>query len=132
VSLTPLWLDFLSANVSICNGSLQWAGASITVKDPWDVGHCYFLLHRFEPANQIYLVRKMGNGSIANVGSYQVTVKLGRLWEYRNAIGWVIILCDSSNFHPTQPDAYPHFYSKDPTPGAVKRANQLSQPLEHL
>jgi hypothetical protein len=129
VSLTPLWLDFLSANVSIRNGSLSVAGASITVKDP---------LGRWPPATFSYIgsnlptkfiwLGKMGNGSIANVGSYQVTVKA---WDdFGNtgtAIGWVIIplpIVATSTPTPTLMPT-PTSIQRTPTPGGSKTSEPV-------
>ena len=61
VSLTPLWLDFGSAKVTIKSGSLPVAGASITVKDPqgrWP--DAVFSYGGSNSANQILLVGPHG------------------------------------------------------------------------
>jgi hypothetical protein len=104
VSITPIWIDFGSASVSINPGSLPIAGASITVKDPkgrWpDAVFSYF--GSALPTKFVWLGR-MGNGSIATIGRYQVTVKA---WDTfgntGSASGWVLI-----PLPPPQPTATP-------------------------
>jgi hypothetical protein len=93
VSITPLWLDLGSASVSIQKGSLLVAGASITVKDP--LGHWPAAVFSYTGADlptKFSWLGRMGDGSIATIGRYQVTVKA---WDAfgntGSASGWVII-----------------------------------------
>jgi hypothetical protein len=93
VSLTPLWLDLGSASVSIRKGSLPVESASITVQDPlgrWPAA-VFNYAGSVLPTKFVWLGR-MGNGSIATIGKYKVTLKA---WDaFGNtgtASGWVII-----------------------------------------
>jgi hypothetical protein len=93
VSLTPLWLDFGSAKVTIKSGSLPVAGASITVKDPqgrWP--DAVFSYGGSNLPTKFSWLGRMGDGSIAYVGKYNVSAKA---WDSfgntGNAYGWVII-----------------------------------------
>ena len=93
VSLTPLWLDLGSASVSIHPGSLPVAGASLTVQDP--LGRWPSAVFSYTGTNlptKFVWLGRMGNGSIATIGKYRVTLKA---WDaFGNtgtASGWVII-----------------------------------------
>ncbi len=93
VSLTSFWVDLGSASVSIRKGSLPVAGASITVQDPlgrWPSADFSYNGSAL-PTKFVWLGR-MGNGAIATIGKYRVTVKA---WDaFGNtgtASGWVII-----------------------------------------
>jgi len=70
VSITPLWLDFGSANVSFKPGSLPIAGARITVADP--LGRWPAAVFDYSGSNlpgKFSWLGKMGDGSIAYVES---------------------------------------------------------------
>jgi len=104
VSITPLWLDFGSASVSINPGSLPIAGASITVKDPKDRWpEAVFSYAGSALPTKFTWLGRMGNGSVATIGRYQVTVKA---WDAfgntGSASGWVLI-----PLPPPQPTATP-------------------------
>jgi hypothetical protein len=92
-SITPLWLDFGSANVSFKLGSLPIAGARITVSDP--LGRWPAAVFDYSGSNlpgKFSWLGRMGDGSIAYVGKYDVTV---RVWDSFGNTGtasaWVII-----------------------------------------
>jgi hypothetical protein len=111
VYLTPFWLDIGSARVNIRSGSLPVAGASITVKDTksrW-LEAVFSYSGSALPTKFVWLGR-MGDGSIATVGKYQVTVKA---WDaFGNtgvASGWVVI-----PLSPPQPTATPTAPAKGP------------------
>jgi hypothetical protein len=93
VSITPLWLDFGSANVSFKPGSLPIAGARIAVSDP--LGRWPAAVSEYTGSNlpgKFSWLGRMGDGSIAYVGKYDVTV---RVWDSfgntGSASAWVII-----------------------------------------
>lgn len=93
VSITPLWLDFGSANVSFKPGSLPIAGGRITVSDP--LGRWPAAVFDYSGSNlpgKFSWLGKMGDGSIAYVGKYDVNV---RVWDSFGNTGtasaWVII-----------------------------------------
>ena len=103
VSITPLWLDFGSASVSFKPGSLPIAGARITVSDPlsrWPAAEFEYVGSNL-PGKFSWL-GKMGDGSIAYVGKYDVTV---RVWDSFGNTGtasaWVIIPLPPANPTPT-------------------------------
>jgi hypothetical protein len=104
VSITPLWLDFGSASVSFNTGSLPIAGASITVQDPKDRWpEAVFSYTGSALPTKFSWLGRMGDGSIATIGRYQVTVKA---WDAfgntGSASGWVLI-----PLPPPQPTATP-------------------------
>ena len=113
VSLTALWLDLGSASVSIHPGSLPVAGASLTVQDPqgrWPAAVFSYTGTNL-PTKFVWL-GKMGNGAIATIGKYRVTLKA---WDtFGNtgtASGWVII-----PLPPPQPTATPSALAMAPQP----------------
>ena len=113
VSITPLWIDFGEASVSFNAGSLPIAGASITVQDPhgrWPAA-VFIYAGSALPTKFIWLGR-MGNGAIATIGKYKVTVKA---WDgFGNTgtgSGWVII-----PLPPPQPTATPATVAAAPQP----------------
>jgi hypothetical protein len=103
VSITPLWLDFGSASVSFKPGSLPIAGARITVSDP--LGRWPAAVSEYTGSNlpgKFSWLGKMGDGSIAYVGKYDVTV---RVWDSFGNTGtasaWVIIPLPPAQATPT-------------------------------
>jgi len=103
VSITPLWLDFSSASVSFKPGSLPIAGARITVSDP--LGRWPAAISEYTGSNlpgKFSWLGKMGDGSIAHVGKYDVTV---RVWDSFGNTGtasaWVIIPLPPAQATPT-------------------------------
>ena len=113
VSLTALWLDLGSASVSIHPGSLPVAGASLTVQDP--LGRWPSAVFSYTGTNlptKFVWLGKMGNGAIATIGKYRVTLKA---WDaFGNtgtATSWVII-----PLLPPQPTATPSATAVAPQP----------------
>jgi hypothetical protein len=113
VSLTALWLDLGSASVSIHPGSLPVAGASLTVQDP--LGRWPSAVFSYTGTNlptKFVWLGKMGNGAIATIGKYRVTLKA---WDaFGNtgtATSWVII-----PLPPPQPTATPAVTAAAPQP----------------
>jgi len=103
VSITPLWFDFGSANVSFKPGSLTIAGARITVSDP--LGRWPAAVSEYTGSNlpgKFSWLGRMGDGSIAYVGRYDVTV---RVWDSFGNTGtasaWVIIPLPPAQATPT-------------------------------
>ena len=125
VSLTPLWLDLGSAAVRIRKGSLPVESASITVQDP--LGRWPEAVFNYAgsalPTKFVWLGR-MGNGAIATIGKYRVTLKA---WDaFGNtgtASGWVII-----PLPPPQPTATPTVTAAvlQPTAAASATTTRLS------
>ena len=102
-SITPLWLDFGSANVSFKPGSLSIAGARITVSDP--LGRWPAAVFDYSGSNlpgKFSWLGRMGDGSIAYVGKYDVSV---RVWDSfgntGSASAWVIIPLPPAQATPT-------------------------------
>jgi hypothetical protein len=103
VSITPLWLDFGSASVSFKPGSLPIAGARIIVSDPlerWPAA--VFEYGGSNLPDKFAWLGKMGDGSIAYVGKYDVSV---RAWDSLGNTGtasaWVIIPLPPAQATPT-------------------------------
>jgi large repetitive protein len=103
VSITPLWLDFGTASVSFKSGSLPIAGARITVSDP--LGRWPSAVFDYSGSNlpgKFAWLGRMGDGSIAYVGKYDVTV---RVWDSFGNTGtasaWVIIPLPPAQATPT-------------------------------
>ncbi|MGD0535855.1 MAG: Ig-like domain-containing protein, partial [Methanoregula sp.] len=123
VSITPLWLDFGSASVSINTGSLPIAGASITVKDPKDRWpEAVFSYAGSALPTKFTWLGRMGDGSIATIGKYQVTVKA---WDAfgntGSASGWVLI-----PLPPPQPTATPAAPTAPPPTAAASTPVNLA------
>jgi hypothetical protein len=102
-SITPLWLDFGTANVSFKPGSLPIAGTRITVSDP--LGRWPAAVFDYSGSNlpgKFSWLGRMGDGSIAYVGKYDVTV---RVWDSFGNTGtasaWVIIPLPPAKATPT-------------------------------
>jgi hypothetical protein len=103
VSITPLWFDFGTASVSFKPGSLSIAGARITVSDP--LGRWPAAGFDFSGSNlpdKFSWLGRMGDGSIAYVGKYDVTL---RVWDSFGNMGtasaWVIIPLPPAQATPT-------------------------------
>jgi hypothetical protein len=103
VSITPLWFDFEIASVSFNPGSLSIAGARITVSDPQ--GRWPNAVFEYSGSNlptKFSWLGRMGDGSIAYAGKYDVTA---RVWDSignsSSADGWVIIPLPPAKATPT-------------------------------
>jgi hypothetical protein len=103
VSITPVWFDFGSASVSFNAGSLPIAGARITVSDPQ--GRWPNAVFEYSGSNlptKFSWLGRMGDGSIAYAGKYDVTA---RVWDsFGNSgsdDGWVIIPLPPAKATPT-------------------------------
>jgi hypothetical protein len=89
-SITPLWFDFGSASVSFKPGSLSIAGARITISDP--LGRWPAAIFEYSGSNlpgKFSWLGRMGDGSIAYVGKYDVNV---RVWDSFGNMGFASAL----------------------------------------